>query len=253
MNEYNAHTEYIRSVPGAKSAVLMIHGILCTPNFFRDFVKEIPESISVYNILLDGHGAEAEDFTKTSMIKWREQVHGIFDALCQRYESIVIVGHSMGSLFAIEGAVHRPDIVKSIFLVACPLKVFVKPIATENAFKVVTGKINEKKPMQISTRENYSIAPDPRLWKYIPWAPRFIELFSLIRKTRVKINDIKVPTHLYMSKKDEFVSIDSIKYFKDNPNVDVTVLESSYHYFFTDEDYVYMIGGFNEVLATLEN
>ena len=131
MNKYQAHTEYIRSVPGAKSAVLMIHGILCTPNFFRDFVKEIPENISVYNILLDGHGGDVSDFTKTSMVKWREQVHGIFDALCQRYESLVIVGHSMGSLFAIEGAVHRPDKVKSIFLVACPLKVFVKPIAAE--------------------------------------------------------------------------------------------------------------------------
>ena len=252
MNEYTAHTEYIRSVPGAKSAVLMIHGILCTPNFFRDFVKEIPENISVYNVLLDGHGGDVNDFTKTSMVKWQEQVHGIFDALCQRYESIIIVGHSMGTLFAIEGAVHRPDIVKSIFLVACPLKVFVKPIAAENSFKVVTNTVNEKKALQISTRENYGIAPDKRLWKYIPWAPRFIELFSLIRKTRQKINDIKVPTHLYMSKKDELVSIDSIKYFKDNPNVDVTVLEDSYHHYFTNEDYVYMIGGFNEMLAHLE-
>ncbi len=252
MNEYKAHTEFIRSVPGAKSAVLMIHGILCTPNFFRDFVKQIPENISVYNILLDGHGGDVADFTKTSMVKWREQVHGIFDALCQRYESIVIVGHSMGSLFAIEGAVHRPDIVKSIFLVACPLKVFVRPIAAENSFKVVTDTVNEKNPLQISTRENYSIAPDKRLWKYIPWAPRFIELFSLIRKTRQKIDDIKVPTYLYMSKKDELVSLDSIKYFKNNPNVDVTVLEDSYHHHFPTEDYAYMIGGFNEMLSYLK-
>ena len=55
-----------------------------------------------------------------------------------------------------------------------------------------------------------------------------------------------------MSKKDELVSLDSIDYFKDNPNVDLTVLEESYHHYFPAEDYAYMIGGFNEMLSYLE-
>lgn len=53
------HREYVRIVPGAKTAVLFMHGIVGTPNHFRDLlplVDLVPDDWSVYNVLLPGHG-----------------------------------------------------------------------------------------------------------------------------------------------------------------------------------------------------
>ena len=53
------HKEYKRIIPEARAAILFVHGIVGTPNHFAEFVSRVPEKISVYNILLDGHGGGA--------------------------------------------------------------------------------------------------------------------------------------------------------------------------------------------------
>ena len=68
------HREYKRIVRGADRAILFVHGIVGTPNHFRDLVPLVPESISVYNILLDGHGKGVTDFSRTSLQKWRKRL-----------------------------------------------------------------------------------------------------------------------------------------------------------------------------------
>ena len=39
------HAPYERIVPGAKKAVLFVHGILSTPRFFDDYVAALPEEL----------------------------------------------------------------------------------------------------------------------------------------------------------------------------------------------------------------
>ena len=64
------HKEYIKICDNSTTAILFIHGIVGTPNHFKEFVSLIPSSFSVYNLLLDGHGRGVKDFSKTSMQKW---------------------------------------------------------------------------------------------------------------------------------------------------------------------------------------
>ena len=45
-----------RIVPQSDTAVLFIHGIIGTPNYFNRFIPLIPEDWTVCNLLLDGHG-----------------------------------------------------------------------------------------------------------------------------------------------------------------------------------------------------
>ena len=47
---------YIREIPGAKTAVLMIHGIVGTPEHFAMLYPYVPEDWSIYSIRLAGHG-----------------------------------------------------------------------------------------------------------------------------------------------------------------------------------------------------
>ena len=251
LEPFSAHSEFVRRTENTKCAVMLIHGILSTPKFFRDFVRIIPEEISVYNVLLDGHGKNVEDFSATSMQKWKEQVHGIFDGLSTRYEKIILVGHSMGTLFSIDLAIRHPAKVKSLFLMASPLKVFVKPITAKYSYKVIFEKNCDKNPIEISAKETYGIAPDKRLWKYIPWAPRFIELLTEIRRIRKLIPQLSTPTIVFQSQKDELVSIRSSEFFRDNPNVQLYILETSSHQHHTPFDKRILLESFAKMLETI--
>ena len=123
------HEEYIRLVPGAKTAVLFLHGICGTPNHFRQLLpleSAVPEAWSVHNIVLDGHCKQVGDFGRSSMKKWSAQVESAFANLSRSHERVILVGHSMGTLLFVRQALRRPEKVKLLFMVAAPTPPFVR-------------------------------------------------------------------------------------------------------------------------------
>ena len=106
------HREYKRIIENSKKVILFIHGILGTPNHFECFISLVPDNISVYNVLLDGHGKGVKEFSKTSMKKWKKQIDDIVNELCSSHEEIYIVAHSMGCLLALEQSVKNSKISK---------------------------------------------------------------------------------------------------------------------------------------------
>jgi len=243
----HTHAEYIRTVKHAKYAVMLVHGILSTPKFWDDFIKLIPKDYSVYNLLLEGHGGEVEDFSKASMDIWRGQVKGFFDALTDRYEKIYLVGHSMGTLFSIQRAIARPDKVAALFLLASPMKVKVKPTVVKYSLRIVFNKVDESLPIERTARDTLGIKTTRKMWKYIPWAPRFFELFSEIRKTRPLINKLSVPTYVFQSELDELVSPGSCQYFENLEGVELVRLHTSSHQCYSDEDKQYLFDRFSSL------
>ena len=115
------HEPYFRKGTGC-NAVLLIHGIAGSPAHFRDLVPVIPETFSVYNILLDGHSGSVDNFSRSSMAKWKAQVTATLHTLFDRHEKVVIVAHSMGTLFAIQAATRHPDRISRLFLLAVPTR-----------------------------------------------------------------------------------------------------------------------------------
>ena len=111
------HKEYLKINPTASIAILFIHGIVGTPNHFNPFIPLVPSTVSVYNLLLDGHGKAVKDFSSTSMKKWEEQVERAVIQLSETHKKIYIVAHSMGSLLAIEQALRNSKVSK-LFLLA---------------------------------------------------------------------------------------------------------------------------------------
>ena len=61
------HQQIKRIVDGSNTAILFIHGIIGTPDQFNDLIPFVRKDISIYNILLDGHGKGVRDFASTSM------------------------------------------------------------------------------------------------------------------------------------------------------------------------------------------
>ncbi len=230
------HRESIRTVPGGDTALLCMHGILGSPDHFDMFMPLVPETWSIYNVLLDGHGGSVKDFGNASMAKWKAQVHRTFDELCREYDRVVIAAHSMGTLFAMELAEQRPEKVTFLFLLNVPLYVWLRPWGLLYDFRLVLGRVNENDPWQVAARDAASVRLTNRLWEYLCWTPRFVELLGLIRQSRMLPQQVTVPCFAFQSSQDELVSNRSAKLLKTCDGVETVILPGSGHYYYAPED-----------------
>lgn len=229
------------------SNILFIHGILGKPDYF-DFLRPyVPEAWRVTDILLEGHGGSPQEFAAASMARWRGQVAEAVEALRKDGARVVIVAHSMGTLFAIDTAVR--GIADALFLLNPPLALRVTRRLLSTPFKVLRGRIDDC--WTRAAKDAYSIADDPNLFHYIGWVPRYFELFAEIHRTRGLMSGLAVPTRVYVSAHDEMVSPSSGRLFPHRPEITVTTLADSGHYYYTDADRAAIIRDFCEFTGVL--
>lgn len=234
-----AHEETVRMVSGAKNAVLFMHGIAGTPEHFRLLMPLehlVPGDWSVYNLLMDGHGREVRDFSKTSMERWKAQTMAVFDRLCDTHDRVVVVGHSMGTLFAVQMALRRPEKVPFIFLLDCPLRVGVKPFGAVNLIKLSYGLLDQKDPVQAATSQVSSIRQTWKSWQYIGWLPRVEELVREMHRIAVLVPELQVKAVAFQSKRDELVSCRSCRILRQSGKVEVHGLPRSTHFYYDPKD-----------------
>ena len=227
------HKPYFRQGSG-KDAVLLLHGIAGSPAHFRDLVPVIPEEFSVYNIVLDGHNGSVADFGRTSMAKWKAQVKDILLDLFSRHEKVVIAAHSMGTLFAIQAAIDYPDRIAGLFLLSVPTRPWVRPSTMVTALTVAFG--NEKSPKARAMRSDTGITLTPKVWQYISWAPRMVELLRECSRVRKLLPQLHTPTLTFQSRVDELVSFRSCRDLENHPYITNTVLFGSGHFVYGESD-----------------
>lgn len=242
------HEPFIRETDNKKCAVLMIHGILSTPRHFDFLLSAIPHDVSIYNILLDGHGGSVEDFSKTTMNIWRHQVNSVLTNLCSRYEKVVVVGFSMGTLLAIEAQQNHKG-VSSLLLLNSPLKIFVHPKMNIWSIRICFGVEDKNNIHMMKCKDDTSIKLTRKMWKYIRWIPNGLALVSLSHKCRKLAKGTNVPCKAYFGKKDELVSVKSAKYLRDNKNCEVTVFDTAGHFFIEENDKEKIRNSLSELIA----
>ncbi|MBQ8407238.1 MAG: alpha/beta fold hydrolase [Clostridia bacterium] len=245
------HQEYKRFVPNADCAILFIHGIVGTPNHFSDFISTVPDTVSVWNLLLTGHGKQVRDFSHTSMNEWEAQVEDAITHLAQDHTNIYLVAHSMGALLSIEKAIYHREI-KGLFLLAAPLKLFIKPQMAINSYKVYRDRIDPEDAVGMAAKKCYGIAPDKNVFHYIGWIPRYLELFAKIRSVRGMLESLSVPCTAYQSQKDEMVSVKSERYLRKCRSVKVVKLKNSRHYYYDEADYKALKEDFKAFVAKIQ-
>lgn len=245
------HKEYKHIVSNGDTAILMIHGIVGTPDHFDMLIPLVPDSVSVYNILLDGHGKDVKDFSRTSMKKWEKQVDNTVSELLKTHTKVYIAAHSMGTLFAIEQAVCRNE-VKGLFLLAVPIKIGPTLRMFSNAFKVYRGNIHENDPYGTAAKAACSINPSKNLFHYVGWIPRYFELFHKIHQTRKLLPYLQTPAVAIQSRLDEMVSKYADRYLKAHSTITVYTLEDSYHYLYESEDQRFIETQFSKFIQTIK-
>ncbi len=240
------HKEYIREVPGSDTAVLLIHGIVETPQHFRDLLPVIPEDWSICNLLLDGHGHTVKEFGRTSMKKWKAQVNLRLEQLLRTHKQVLLIGHSMGTLFSIQAALDHPQRIGGLFLLAPPLHVHFPP---KTMFLCLRTALGCKDPAAVALRADCGLELTPWLWRYIPWIPRFLELLVECRRIRRLYPRLNTPGMCFLARRDELVSLRSRKVLQQNPAMETYVLEDSGHFAYSGEDTLLLQEKLKELMA----
>ncbi len=85
----------------SRRAILMVHGFAGTPNNFNELPARLADTgWHVHAMLLPGHGTSPRAFEITTAEQLEAAVVTELDALRERYETVVLLGHSMGGALA---------------------------------------------------------------------------------------------------------------------------------------------------------
>lgn len=242
------HEEYWHPVKNADTAILFIHGIAGTPRHFAPFLPLVPENVSVCALLLEGHGRGVRDFSRASMAGWEAQVRNAVDTLASSHQQIFLVAHSMGTLFAIEQALREPKITK-LFLLAVPLRIFLRPRLFLTSAKVFFDRIGPGDEVAAAARDCYGIAPDRNPLHYLGWIPRYLELFRKIRQIRGLLPALKTCGSVFQSSGDEMVSLRALGDLRGCSSLQAHVLPKSGHYYYQEQDKAFLLETFRQMIS----
>lgn len=235
-----------RIIPGAQTAVVFIHGIVSTPRFWDDFVSALPQNVSFLSLLLPGHGGTVRDFSQVSRGAWRQHVHEALLRMKETHARVYLVGHSMGALLAILEAADAPEGIAGLMLMATPLRIRVKPSAMASNMLKGIGLTESRAALA----EYYGTEPDWRVWRYVGWIPRYLELFSLSRQARRALPRLRVPTRAFQHGRDELVSQRSGEFLQAFPVVTLRTLASSRHHDIAPADRQTLLATLGEMLGS---
>ncbi len=117
---YALHSEVTHNARRPRATVLMIHGIGASGKTWDDVIKRLPSDIRIVTIDLLG-------FSKSPKPTWaiynaKTQARSVLATFLQlRINSpVIIVGHSLGSLVAVDIAKRYPLVVRSLILCSPP-------------------------------------------------------------------------------------------------------------------------------------
>ena len=244
------HAPLRRIVSGADAAVLLIHGILGTPDHFAPLLPCIPENWSFETLLLAGHGGSVRDFSAARMADWKQQVHQALARLRAAHRHVYLAAHSMGTLFALQEAAQSP--VAGLFLLNVPLRLQLKPRLLQTVTRIYRGKISPGDAWTQAALAGYSIGPDPNPLHYLGWVPRYLSLFAEIRATRQVLPRVTSPGLAYLSQHDEMVSLASARCLAQCPHLETRTLPDSGHFYYTPQDLETLQQAFSALLTASE-
>ncbi len=228
-----------------KLAVLFVHGIVGNSRFFDFLLPVLPSNLTVKSLTLKGHDGDALAFSKASMKQWKSQVDDAVGQLCASNHKVIIVAHSMGTLFAVEQAVRGR--VKALFLLNPPMCIRLTSRMIITSVKVMAGLTSD--PVTSAARDAYGISIDYNILHYFGWPKRYLELFGEIRRVRKDINRIKCRTIVFIACRDEMVSPTSASFFRGLDSCEVVMLRDSGHYYYTDQERMKIIESFSAMVS----
>jgi esterase/lipase len=216
--------------------IIFIHGYLGSPDQFLDLIEvALGRGFSVASILLPGHGGSSLNFAKSRLHDWERHLQSELDRYCT-FDHIYLVGHSLGGLLALNASLNEKNRIEKVVLISSPLKVYLlNPVAVYRRAYTMT------RPRDSEIKRSYVTANSVERLSFhsLLWLPVLLEPHKLIRRIKKLLPEIKVPTLLFFSKKDETTSWKSAEMFErglsSSPH-EIVLLRHSLHDHFTKDE-----------------
>ena len=184
-------------------AALLLHGFGDTPQTVRALAGNLHavHGWTVRAPLLPGHGRSLADFDASGAAEWRAAVHREYIALKTEYETVVLVGLSMGSALATLEAAQDPTLPALVLLAP-----YLTPPASAHRLAPLAGVINLLMPyLAGGDRERSIFDPTARAlalgYGGVP-PKRIRDLVSVAHDARFAAADVHAPTLLMHSRSD---------------------------------------------------
>lgn len=212
-------------------AVIVQHGYNGYPNEMFGLAERIhKEGYTVVVPRLPGHATCAEDFRNTNWRLWLNHIRNVYIELSSEFESVTVVGLSMGGLLSIMLAAEfdpekiillAPAIdVKPRLLYYTPLLRFVRPVIKR-----------EWQPDKEPTEIRKKLAAE--YWSYV-YTAQVANLIKLIKKARKALPQIECPVFMMFSEIDTHVPLTAPDIIESGVKTPIKkhILKNSPHVFF---------------------
>lgn len=189
-------------------ALLLLHGFGDTPQSLESLARTLHgEGFGVHVPLLPGHGRTLRDFRASNEAQWVAEATRALHELRARYESVGIVGLSMGGALAVVLAADSDDI---------PALVLLSPYLEPPP----SVRLLAKTASLVGAVISYILGSDPRAihdpaaraaaLSYGAVTPRsIVELVRLIDRARTRLARVTAPTLYVQSREDYRIPVDA--------------------------------------------
>jgi len=247
----NMHSEYQYTSEKSDTVIVFIHGIQGSPLQFNYLIEGLNGSYSIENLLLPGHGKTVYDFSQSNIVQWQNYVDKKIGQLQNKYQNIILVGHSMGCLLSVNTTILHPQRIRGLFLISIPLKIHFTFTYIKNNLHVAFCKKDKNEITAAARKGNSILASSP--FEYIKSIPRYIELINKSSSTKKQIEKLELPIIVVHSENDEIVSRKTLLYFENRQNAEFLVVKNSGHYYYSKEAREQILDTLMRFIADVKN
>jgi carboxylesterase len=187
--------------------VLILHGFTGTLESVKALYAPLQElGITVSMPMLMGHGEDSPEALRgVRWHEWLSDADRALQKLSRDSDLIIVIGHSMGSLLALNLAVKYPDKVDSLVLATPAIKLvsMLAPGRPMQSFALLVSKIFKNWQLK-------QLFSDPQcagVLTHYSWVPTnaIISFFELIKQTLPQLCRVKAPVLVLQCRKDSTV------------------------------------------------
>lgn len=214
---------------GGPVACLLLHGFAGSPAELRPLIQALQKKgFTLSAPLLPGHGTQPEELRETRWPDWVRRAEQELVALRERYQTVHVVGFSMGGLIALHLAAHHQ--VESVTTLAAPIR-----LTDWRQLLVPLGKY--LMPYYQSKISNPEIAAQlPENYERMPTAA-IHSLLRLAKLVRKELPRVTAPVQALQGDRDRWIVPDSSAYIMEHVRSQVKQMQllPGRHHFITLE------------------
>ena len=191
-----------------KYGVLIIHGLTANPDTVREIEPSVKQLGVPYRMpTLRGHGARSPEALRgVTWHEWLSDAECALQDLLTESEKVIVIGHSMGGLVALNLAADSQGEIDSLILVAAAVQP-ASPLAPGQPLHFlspVVGKLLKKWDFPPVYADSALASGNPN---YL-WAPMdaVLSFLDFTGTTRTRLSHIQPPTLILQSRNDSLVA-----------------------------------------------